>query len=165
MVKVDKTPEIPRGSELFGVPRTEVIRGGSQSQTPLYGYPFFLCGNLIITGSLLCSWRMKAITFSLGHSLWPPSVSVLTPYQVLDRRSFIDPICCNSCMVLSMLLGWFWPIFLFSLRDINLTLGLLPPRRHAIWRDSVGVESSGSGLKIRVRGYFASEFSLVVAPY
>ena len=65
-------------------------------------------------------------------------------YVFLDRRSFIDPICCNSCMVLSMFLGWFWPIFLFSLRDINLTLGLLPPRRHVVWRDSVGVESSGS---------------------
>ena len=53
----------------------------------------------------------------------------------------------------------------FSLRDSNLTLGLLPPRRHVLWRDSVGVESSRSGLKIRVRGYFSSEFSLVVAPY
>ena len=64
-------------------------------------------------------------------------------------------------MVLSMSLGWFWPIFLFSLRDINLTLGLLPPRKHVVWRDSVSVESSGSGLKIIVRGYFASEFSLL----
>ena len=36
---------------------------------------------------------------------------------------------------------------LFSLRDINLTLGLLAPRRHVVWRDSVGVKSSGSGLK------------------
>ena len=54
---------------------------------------------------------------------------------------------------------------LFSLRDINLTLGLLPPRRHVVWRDSVGVESSGSGLEIRVRGYFSSQLSLVVAPY
>ena len=83
-------------------------------------------------------------------------------YVFLDRRSFIDPICCNFCMVLSMFLGWFWPIFLFSLRDINLTLGLLPPRRHVVWRDSVGVESSGSGLKIIVRGYFASELSLLL---
>ena len=63
--------------------------------------------------------------------------------------------------ILSMSLGWFWPILLFSLRDINLTLGLLPPRKHVVWRDSVGVESSGSGLKIIVRGYFASEFSLL----
>ena len=47
-------------------------------------------------------------------------------------------------------------------RDINLTLGLLSPRRHVVWRDSVGVESSGSGLKIRVRGYFASELSLLL---
>ena len=40
---------------------------------------------------------------------------------------------------------------LFSLRDINLTLGLLlpplPPRRHVVWRDSVGVEGSRSGLR------------------
>ena len=85
-------------------------------------------------------------------------------YVFLDRRSFIDPICCNFCMVLSMFLSWCWPISLFSLRDINLTLGLLPPRRHVVWRDSVGVESSGLALKIIVRGYFASEFS-VVTPY
>ena len=31
---------------------------------------------------------------------------------------------------------------LFSPRDINLTLGLLPPRSHVALRDSVGVESS-----------------------
>ena len=55
--------------------------------------------------------------------------------------------------------------FFISLRDISLTLGLLPPRRHVVWRDSVGVESSGSGLKIRVRGYFSLELSLVVATY
>ena len=42
--------------------------------------------------------------------------------------------------------GWFWPT-LFSLRDINLTLRLLPPRRHLVWRYSVRVESSRSGLR------------------
>ena len=35
---------------------------------------------------------------------------------------------------------------------------LLPSRRHVVWRGSVGVESSGSELKIRVRRYFSSEF-------
>ena len=54
---------------------------------------------------------------------------------------------------------------LFSLRDIHLILGLLPHRRHVVWHDSVGVESSGSGLKLRVRGYFSSELSLDFAPY
>ena len=55
--------------------------------------------------------------------------------------------------------SWFWPIlYFFSLRDINLTLGLLSPRRHVVWRDAVGVESSRSGLKIRMRGYFSSEW-------
>ena len=43
-----------------------------------------------------------------------------------------------------------------------MTLGLSPHRRQVVWRDSVGVESSGSGLKIRVRGYFASELSLLL---
>ena len=57
------------------------------------------------------------------------------------RRSFIDPICRNSCMVLSMLYRLVLAKFLFPLRDINLTLGLLPPRRHVVWPDSVGVES------------------------
>ena len=34
-----------------------------------------------------------------------------------------------------------------------------------VWRDSVGVEGSRSGLMIRVRGNFSSELSLFVAPY
>ena len=86
-------------------------------------------------------------------------------YEFLGRRSFIDPLCCNSCMVLSMFLRLVLANSLFYLRDINLTLALLPSRRPVLWRDSVGVESFGSGLKIRVRGYFLSEFSLIVAPY
>ena len=47
---------------------------------------------------------------------------------------------------------------LFSLRDINLTLGLLPPRRHVVWRDSVGVESSRSGLKSECADIFHQSF-------
>ena len=50
-------------------------------------------------------------------------------------------------MVLSMFYRLVLANFLFSLRDINLTLGFLPLRRHVVWRDSVGVESSRSGLK------------------
>ena len=50
-------------------------------------------------------------------------------------------------MVLSMCLRLVLANYLFSLRDINLTLGLLPPRRHVVWRDSVGVEGSRSELK------------------
>ena len=72
------------------------------------------------------------------------------------RRSFIDPICCNSCMVLSMFYRLVLANFLFSLRDINLTLGLLPP------------EDTWYGLilwVLRVLGYFSPEFSLVVTPY
>ena len=69
-------------------------------------------------------------------------------------------------------LGYLWFLRLvlanslfFSLRYINVTLGLLPPRGYVVWRDSVGVGSSRSGLKIRVRGYFSSELYRVVAPY
>ena len=55
----------------------------------------------------------------------------------------------------------FGQFFIFS-ADINLTLGLLPHRRQVVWLDSVGVETSRSGLKIRVRGYFSSELSLLL---
>ena len=47
---------------------------------------------------------------------------------------------------------------LFSLLDINLTLGLLPPRRHVAWLDSVGVESSRSGLKLECADIFHQSF-------
>ena len=48
---------------------------------------------------------------------------------------------------------------LFSLRDINLALELLPPRRHVVWRDSVGVaESSRSGLKSECADIFYQSF-------
>ena len=106
--------------------------------------------------------RSSAYSFAV---LCSPLWLMFVLYQFLGRRSFIDPICCNSCMVLSMFFRLVLDNSLFSLRDINLTLGLLPPRRHVVWRDSVGVKSSGSELKIRVCGYFSSEFSLVVAPY
>ena len=63
---------------------------------------------------------------------------------VWGRRSIIDPD------MLQFLHGsghvfevGFSSILYFSLQDINLTLGLLPCRRHVIWRDSVRVGSSG----------------------
>ena len=79
-------------------------------------------------------------------------------YVFWGGRSFIDPICRNSCMVLSMFYRLVLANFLFSLRDINLTLGLLPPRRHVVWRDSVGVESSRSGLKSECADIFHQSF-------
>ena len=80
------------------------------------------------------------------------------------RRSFIGPICRNFCMVLSMCFRLVLANYLFSLRDINLTLGLLPPRRHVVWRDSVGVESSGSELKSEYADIFHQSL-LIVTPY
>ena len=38
----------------------------------------------------------------------------------------------------------------FSLWDINLTLGLLPPRRHVVWRDSVRHESLKNKVKFHL---------------
>ena len=73
----------------------------------------------------------------------------------------MDPICCNFCMVLPMFLRLVLANSLFSLRDINLTLGLLPSMRHVVWRDSVGVES----LKSECADIFHQSFSLVVARY
>ena len=49
-------------------------------------------------------------------------------YVIWGRRSFIDPICCNFCMVLSMFLRLVLANPSFFLQDINLTLGLSPPK-------------------------------------
>ena len=86
-------------------------------------------------------------------------------YEFLGRRSFIEPICCNFYMVLSMFFRLVLANSLFSLRDINLTLGLLPPRRHLVWRDSVSVRSSGSGLKSECADNFSSEPDLWLLRY
>ena len=77
----------------------------------------------------------------------------------LGRRSFIDPICWNFCMVLPMFFRLVLANSLSSLRDISSTwhLELLPPRRHVVWRDSVCVRSSGSGLKSECADIFSSE--------
>ena len=61
-------------------------------------------------------------------------------------------------MVLSMFYRLVLANSLFSLRDINLTLGLLPPRKHVVWRDSVGVESSGSELQSECADSFHQSF-------
>ena len=79
-------------------------------------------------------------------------------YVFWGRRSFIDPICCNSYMVLYMFQRFILANPLFSLPNINLTLGLLPPRRHVVWRDSVGVEGSRSGLKSACADIFHQSF-------
>ena len=79
-------------------------------------------------------------------------------YVFWGRRSFIDPIFRNSCMVLSMFSRLILANSLFSLRNINLKLGLLPPRRHVAWRDSVGVESSRLRLKSECSNIFHQSF-------
>ena len=75
-----------------------------------------------------------------------------------ENNKAIDPICCNSCIVLPMFFRLVLANSLFSLRDINLTLGLFPPRRHVAWRDSVGVESSRLGLKSKYADIFRQSF-------
>ena len=80
-------------------------------------------------------------------------------YVFWGRRSIFVPICCNFCMVCMFLrLVLANPLHYFSLRDINLTLGLLPSMRHVVWRNSVGVESSKLGLNRRVRIFFTRVF-------
>ena len=74
------------------------------------------------------------------------------------RKSLIDPISCNLCIVLSMFLRLVLANPLFSLRDINLTLGFLPPRRHVMWLDSVVVESFRLGLKSECADTFHQHF-------
>ena len=71
---------------------------------------------------------------------------LLTVYRIYKRSTapkYKDPICCNSCMVLSM----FWPILYFLCETSTWHLDSytpLPPTPvvHVLWRDSVGVEGS-----------------------
>ena len=58
----------------------------------------------------------------------------------------------------------FGQFFIFSARNPHDTQTLALQKTRG-WRHSVGVQSSESGLKMRLRGYFSSEFSLAVAPY
>ena len=76
------------------------------------------------------------------------------------RRSFIDPTCCSFLHGFAHVskVGFVHPTF--SLRVINMTFGLLPSRRHVIWRDSVSVWVHCLGEWV-----FYSRASLFVAPY
>ena len=66
-----------------------------------------------------------------GHSDFSPDTELLTLTESRwGRRSFIDPIAVIFAWFCLCFLGWFNS--LFSLRYINLTLGLLPPRRHMV---------------------------------
>ena len=82
----------------------------------------------------------------------------------LGRKSFIDPICCSFLHGFAHVSkgGFVHPIF--SLWDINVTLRLLPPRGHVIWRDSVSVWVHVKALKQSVREFYGRA-SLFVAPY
>ena len=99
--------------------------------------------------------RSSAYSFAV---LCSPLWLLFVLYVFSGCRSFIDLICCNSCMVFSVFYRLVLANFVFSLRDINLTLGLLPPRRHVVWRASVGVKSSRSGLKSECADIFHQSF-------
>ena len=97
---------------------------------------------------------ISASDLHTGKRVWVLSGQVC--FNFLQGCNSMD-LCCISCMVLSVFSRLVVANFLFSLRDINLTLGLLPPRRHVVWRDSVGVRSSRSGLKSECADIFSSE--------
>ena len=71
-----------------------------------------------------------------GSSPWT-AVNLLLIFW--GRRSLIDQICCSFLHGFAHVskVGFVHPIF--SLCDINVTLGLLSSRGHVIWRDSVSV--------------------------
>ena len=96
---------------------------------------------------------ISASDLHTGKRVWVLSGQVC--FNFLQGYNSMD-LCCISCMVLSVFSRLVVANFLFSLRDINLTLGLLPP------------EDTWYGLilwVLRVLGYFSPEFSLVVTPY
>ena len=84
-------------------------------------------------------------------------------HLVWSCRSFIDPICCSILLGFPHIskVGFVHPKF--SLRDINATLGLLPSRRHVMWRGSVSVGVKCQGPKTERGGIFRQSFSVCCA--
>ena len=80
-------------------------------------------------------------------------------YEFLGRRSFIDPICCNSCMVLSMFWGWFWPILYFLCETSTWHLDSCPPED--TWYGVIlwVLRVLGQGLNQSARIFFIRAFS------
>ena len=75
-------------------------------------------------------------------------------YEFLGRRSFIDPICCNCCLFFRLVLA----NSLFSLRNINLTLGLLPPEKTRYVVILWVLRVLGQGLKSKCADIFHQSF-------
>ena len=115
-----------------------------------------------VTSNLL---REKVVQISVNYEESLKQIKAWVCVKTSVRNYRYYPICCNFCMVLSMFFRLVLANPLFSLRDINLTLGLLPSRRHVVWRDSVGVRSSRLGLKSECADIFSSEPHLWLLRY
>ena len=113
---------------------------------------------------ILQSWSSawKLTLYNINTTLKEPKRSNLL--FLGGRRSFIDPICRSFLHGFAHIskVGFVHPIF--SLWDINVTLGLLSSRWHVIWRDSVSVWVHVRASKQSVREFYGRA-SLFVAPY
>ena len=78
----------------------------------------------------------------IGHKLSFISLKVL---PIRSLKSFVLLHKSNILFCSYLRLRLVLANFLFFCETSTSTLGLLPLRRHVVWRDSVGGESSGSG--------------------
>ena len=130
---------IPPASQASRLPITRTFQGNrtacKESSTQYDHHCSIRLAEFNMSTILFLLIRSLQILSSSAYSfavLCSPLWLMFVLYEFLGRRSFIDPICCNFCMVLSMFFRLVLANSLFSLRDINLTLGLLPPRRHVV---------------------------------
>ena len=96
--------------------------------------PLFICTDFNSMNLTLLSWRIQFVE-SGRHCH-------LHVMKETSRLQASDNAVAHATWYLSSFKPLVLANFLFCLRDINLTLGLLPLRGHVVWRDSVGVESS-----------------------
>ena len=129
--------------------------------------------------SIANSWQGHQNRFAIRSSIDPTScgifvcrplhclnVNLLLTLVAVGLLNFIDPICRSFLHGFAHVskVGFVHPTF--SLRDINVTLGLLPSRGYVIWRYSVSVwvQYNVRALK-QSEWVFYSRTSLFVAPY
>ena len=90
------------------------------------------------------SYSISRLSDRFGFFAWFESYLKSRKYyvQVERSKSTTRTLTCRLTWFCPCVIGWFWPTLYFLCETSTWHLDSCPPRRHVVWRDSVGVESS-----------------------